>query len=74
MFTKRDYDKISFRGVGLAMILFGAIVCAIGLASWLITALGFGTTLAFPFFKAMGGVVILGIGYLILELELLRKK
>ncbi|MGA2666631.1 MAG: hypothetical protein ABSE91_00895 [Patescibacteria group bacterium] len=74
MFSKRDYNKISFLGVGLALILFGAIVCAIGLASWLITAFGLGTTLAFPFFKVMGGVVILGIGYIILEIELLRKK
>ena len=74
MFTKRDYNKISFHGVGLALILFGAIVCAIGLAAWLVSAFGGGSILVFPFFKVMGGVVILGIGYIILEIELLRKK
>lgn len=74
MFSKRDYNKISFHGVGLALILFGAIICAIALAAWITSALGFGSILAFPFFKVMGGVVILGIGYLILEVELLRKK
>ena len=72
-FTKRDFNKISFAGVGLAFILIGAIVTAFGLAGWLIQALG-GQVMAFPFFKAMGGFVIIGLGYLILELELLRKK
>jgi len=73
MFTKRDYNKISFSGVGLAFIFTGAIITAFGLVGWLIQAFG-GLAMAFPFFKAMGGMAIIGLGYLILELELLRKK
>lgn len=74
MFSKRDFNKISFYGVALALILFGAVIAAIGLAAWFLSAMGFGTICAYPFFKVMGGVVILGIGYIILEVELLRKK
>lgn len=73
MFTKRDYNKISFASVGLAFVFIGAIITAFGLVGWLIQALG-GQVMAFPFFKAIGGMGIIGLGYLILELELLRKK
>lgn len=75
MFTKRDYEKISFMGVGMAFILFGAIVFAFAITAWILQFFGY-TTLncAFPFFKAIGSVVIIGLGYLILEIELLRKK
>ena len=73
MFIKRDFNKISFAGVGLFFILAGAFITAFGLVGWLIQSLG-GQVMAFPFFKAMGGMIIIGFGYLILELELLRRK
>lgn len=74
MFSKRDYDKISFRAVGIALILFGVIICAIALAAWFLLLLGYDGILAFPFFKVIGGVIIIGLGYLVLEAELIRKK
>ena len=75
MFTKRDYNKISFQGVGLAFILFGAITFAFAFTTWAMQFMGLASnTCAYPFFKAMGSAVIIGIGYVILELELLRKK
>lgn len=74
MFFKRDYDKISFRGVGLAFILFGMLICGFAFAAWFLRYFGFDNICALPFFKVMGGVMIIGIGYLILEVELLRKK
>ena len=75
MFSKRDYNKISFLGVGMAFILFGAIVFAFAITAWLLQFFGYTiTSCAFPFFKAMGSAVIIGLGYVILEIELLRKK
>lgn len=74
MFTKRDYDKISFQGVGLALILFGVVVTGFAAAAWVLQLFGMHTISALPFFKVMGGIMILGLGYVILELELLRKK
>jgi hypothetical protein len=74
MFDKNAYDKISFRGVALGLILFGAIVTAIGLATWFLSCLGYSEIISSPFSKAIGGTIILALGYLILELELLRKK
>lgn len=74
MFTKRDYEKISFAGVGITLILFGAIICGVAFAAWILQAMGANTLLALPFFKVLAGVMILGLGYIILELELLRRK
>lgn len=74
MFTKRDYNKISFHGVGLLLIFVGAIIVAVALASWMVLLFGGISVCADPIFKAMGGFIILGLGYLILEIELLRKK
>jgi hypothetical protein len=72
--TKRDFAKISFYGIGLVFILFGALICGIAFASWLLSMLGFASILALPFFKVMGGIIIIGLGYIILEVELLRKR
>lgn len=75
MFKKRDYEKISYKSIGLVFILFGAIVFSFALASWLLQFYGYtGNLCAFPFFKAIGAAVIIGLGYLILEMELLIKK
>ena len=74
MFKKRDYDKISFESVGLVFILFGAITLAFALAAWLLQFFGVATLCAFPFFKVIGAAMVVGFGYLILEIELLRKK
>lgn len=75
MFTKRDYNKISFMGVGMAFILFGAIVFAFAMMAWFLQFFGYTpVNTAFPFFKAIGSAIVIGLGYLILEIELLRKK
>lgn len=74
MLIKRDYHKISFESVGLAFILFGAIVFAFALAAWTLQFLGISTFCAFPFFKVIGAAIVMGFGYLILEIELLRRK
>lgn len=73
MFSKKDYDKISFGSVGLAFIVFGALICGFAFAAWVLRYLGY-TISAFPFFKVIGGAIVIGLGYIILEIELLRKK
>ena len=74
MFKKRDYDKISFVSIGQIFILLGAITCAFALAAWLLQFFGYPVMCAFPFFKVIGAAIIIGLGYLILEIELLRRK
>lgn len=75
MSIKRDYDKISFMGVGMAFILFGAITFAFAITAWFLQFFGYTfMSCAFPFFKAIGSGMVIGLGYLILEIELLRKK
>lgn len=74
MIDKKDLDKLSFQGIGLAFIIFGAIVTAFGLAAWVLRLCGFSSMGTFPFFKVLGAIVIIGLGYIILQLEFLRKK
>lgn len=73
MFTRKRLSEISFHGVGMAMIALGAIILALGLAFWglnIFADYGFVS----PSTKVIGGALIIGLGYLILELELLRKQ
>jgi len=75
MFRRRDFNKISFKGVGMALILFGIVIFSASLAEWILISCGATARLiAYPFFKAICGIMILGVGYIILELELLRDK
>jgi hypothetical protein len=55
------------------LIVLGAGVFAYGIVTWLFNYIA-GTAFNVPSEKFMGGLIILGIGYIILEIELLRKK
>lgn len=74
MIPEKDFHKISFRGVGLGLIFFGILLFSCSLAEWYIIAIGGDVLMAFPFFKAICGVIIIALGYIVLELELLRTK
>lgn len=66
-----DPHKSYFRGVALALILFGAIILGGGFAEWVLN-IGQGFEFFAPSLKMIGGTLILGLGYIQLELELLR--
>lgn len=68
-----DPDKISFRGVGIFLIVIGASVFAYGTVAWLFNYFA-DTAFVLPSEKFIGGLAVLGLGYIILEIELLRKK
>jgi len=70
----RNHDQKSFMGVAMATILIGAAVFAFGVVCW-IANIGVGQTIfALPSAKIIGGLVIMSLGYIQLELELLRRK
>lgn len=72
MFVK-DRSKISFLGVGMFLIVTGAAIFALGLVMWLFNY--FGTSAySIPSQKVIGGLIVLGIGYIALEIELMRTK
>lgn len=73
MLFKKRQDS-SFVGVAITFILIGAALFAFGLVSWLVNALGATTVVAMPSVKIMGGVVIMALGYIQLELGLIREK
>ncbi len=74
MFRKKDHQK-SFYSVAMALIITGIIILGLGLAGWVMNYFSFDFCyLTIPSLKVMGGLVILSLGYIILELDLLRQK
>ncbi|HUD20941.1 MAG TPA: hypothetical protein VMQ44_02655 [Candidatus Saccharimonadales bacterium] len=73
MFWHRREDK-SFLAVALTFILIGAGVFAFGIVGWLMNWAANDMIVAFPSLKIMGGLVIMSLGYIQMELGLLRKK
>lgn len=72
MFTKRQ-DK-SFVAVALCVIFFGAAIFAFGASGWLINFAQNDVVVAIPSMKVIGGLIIMSLGYIQLELGLLRSK
>lgn len=70
---KHPRDK-SFLGVAMGLIIVGAFVLAYGGVAWFYNYLTSTTTNYIPSDKIIGGIVILALGYIVLELELIRHK
>ena len=71
MFQHIHMEKPYFYGVALSIIVFGAGIAAIGAVEWLMNyyaGLGF----VEPINKVIGGAIILSLGYIHLELEMMR--
>lgn len=73
MFFHKREDR-SYVAVALAMILVGAAILAYGAIGWLTNVGVQETRVPFPSLKVIGGVIIIALGYIQLELGLLRKK
>lgn len=68
-----DMHKPYFRGVALGMILAGAAVIALGIVE-LAANLYYDTAFFIPSLKLTGGLIVTALGYILLELELIRIK
>ena len=66
--------RLPFKGVALAFIIFGAGVFAFGIVAWKLSMFWHVASISAPFEKAIGGAIITALGYVILELELIRDK
>ena len=64
--------KMPFRGVALALIIFGAVVVGICGAAWILAYFWDYFVISMPFTKLIGGLIIVALGYVILEMELIR--
>jgi len=77
MYYEKWHKKVtekSFFGVALFFILAGVGIFTYGSIEWLINYLTIQANFYFPSFKIATGLVIMVLGYIQLELELLRKK
>jgi len=73
MFWKKRQDK-SFIAVAMCVIFAGAAIFAFGISGWLINSTQQEVVVAIPSMKIIGGMVIMSLGYIQLELGLLRNK
>lgn len=73
MFFRHREDR-SFIAVALTMILIGAAIFAFGLVGWLINVSQQEVVMVFPSVKVIGGLVVMSLGYIQLELGLIRQK
>ena len=73
MLWKKHQDK-SFVAVALTVIFMGAGIFAFGVSGWLINWTNNEIIVAIPSLKIIGGIVIMSLGYIQLELGLLRSK
>lgn len=72
MFNK-NRKNVSFFGVGIALILSGAIILSVGAVMWLFNVWG-DSSFVMPSTKVIGGLVVMALGYIQLELEWIRTK
>jgi hypothetical protein len=71
MYTKFDPKKRYFFSVALGLIVAGAGIAAFGIAEWFLDMYS-DFYFANPSLKIVGGLIILALGYVNLELELSR--
>lgn len=65
---------LPFRGVAMAFILLGAAIISIGGIAWFISFGWDVQVINSPFEKVIGGSIITLLGYVVLELEMMRNK
>lgn len=73
MFWKKHQDR-SYIAVAMTVIFMGAAVFAFGVSGWLINYTNNDIIVAIPSMKVLGGIIIMSLGYIQLELGLLRSK
>ena len=69
---KNSLNK-DFYGVAMAIILAGSTAFALGIVEWLMNYYS-DTVFVYPTGKILSGLIILALGYLLLEAELIRTK
>jgi len=64
----------SFLGVSIFFILLGVSIFSFGSVAWIFNYLSETNFVFFPSFKVVGGLILVALGYVIFELELIRKR
>lgn len=64
----------SFFGISIFLILLGAAVFSYGVVGWIYNFYVGENLVFFPFFKIVGGLIVIALGYIVIELELIRKR
>jgi uncharacterized membrane protein YidH (DUF202 family) len=73
MFSKKEPEH-SLYGVAVALIILGILIFVYGSVAWLFNIYSENSGFYFPSIKVIGGAIIMALGYIQLELELLRQK
>jgi uncharacterized membrane protein HdeD (DUF308 family) len=73
IFTQHPTNSRTFYGVAMFLILIGAGTFSTGVVQTILETF-FNWQFGWPLAKILGGLVILSLGYIVLELELMRQK
>ena len=68
-----DNHRPYFRGVAIAVLLCGVVILALGLVELALNLFN-NDAYSAPMFKIIGGLIVLALGYIHFELEMLRIK
>lgn len=73
MFRGKHPREVSFFGVAIGVIFIGAALFALGVVEWFFNYFSAFST-GYPMLKIITGVGILALGYIIVELEWIRRE
>ena len=71
MFSLKKRQDARFGGVAFFLIILGMVIFAVGGSLWWLNVC-YGFHYVYPAMKAIAGLVVLGLGYILLELEMMR--
>ena len=74
MFQNKVPENVSFLSVARAIILFGAAVFSVGSVEWVVSISSGMILFSYPVGKILASVIIIALGYILLELEIARDK
>lgn len=73
MFRGKRPKEVSFFGVAIGVIFIGAGLFSLGLVEWFFNYFS-AFEAGYPMLKIITGVVIIALGYIIVELEWIRRE
>lgn len=70
---EKQIKKRTFYSVALLIIVLGSAIFAYGMVGWIYNYWNAVNLVAFPSLKIIAGLALISLGYIQLELELIRK-
>jgi hypothetical protein len=74
MFGRKHPKEVSFFGVAIGVIFVGAALFSLGVVGWFFNYFSPFQQVGYPMLKVLTGIIIIALGYIIVELEWMRRE